>query len=81
VSTEVIEKYELAVMDHTGDTKTIWDPRNADEVDAARDTFNKLKKKGYAIFRVKGDGTKGTQMSAFESDAEKMIAVPPIVGG
>jgi hypothetical protein len=32
-------------MDHSGDTKTIWDPSNAIEVEVARATFDALKKK------------------------------------
>jgi hypothetical protein len=74
-------KHELAVMDHTGDTKTIWDSDNADEVEAARETFNALKKKGYMIYRVGKLGAKGEQMQKFDPEAEKMIAVPAVVGG
>lgn len=72
---------ELAVMDGTGDTKTIWDPRNEDEVEVARDTFKKLKSKGYLIYRVGANGEKSEAMHKFEPTAEKMIAVPPVVGG
>lgn len=73
--------HELATLDRTGDTKTIWDPRNPDEVEAARDTFNRLKKKGYLIYRVGKDGEKSTSMAEFDASAEKMIAVPPVRGG
>lgn len=73
--------HELAVMDRTGDTKTIWDPADEDEVDNARATFDRLKKKGFSIFRVDKDGGKGKRMENFEPDAAKMIAVPVIVGG
>ena len=80
---ETIEdiKGELAVMDHTGDTKTIWDPKNEVEVDLARATFDTLKKKGYLIYRVGTNGEKGVAMTSFDPKAEKLIAVPPIVGG
>lgn len=72
---------EIAVMDRTGDTKTIWDPNNPDEVEVARETFDKLRKKGYLIYRVNTIGNKGEQMLKFDAKAEKMIAVPPVVGG
>ncbi len=75
------KKHTFAVMDKTGDTKTIWDPRNPDEVEAAEDQFKKLKGKGYLIYRVEGDGSKGTAMTKFDPKAEKMIAVPPVTGG
>ena len=77
----VATQCELAVMDHTGDTKTIWDPRNKDEVEVARDAFKKLKDKGYLIYRVGANGEKSTAMHKFDPDAEKMIAVPAVVGG
>lgn len=72
---------EMAVMDRTGDTKTIWDADNPDEIEVARDTFDKLRKKGYLIYRVNKMGNKGEQMLSFDAKAEKMIAVPPVVGG
>lgn len=72
---------ELAVMDSTGDTKTIWDPRNEVEVDVARETFKKLQSKGYLIYRVGANGEKSAAMHKFDPEAEKMIAVPAVVGG
>jgi len=73
--------HTLAAMDETGDTKTIWDPRNPDEVEAAEGTFKMLKKKGYLIYTVGKDGEKNKAITTFDPKAEKMIAVPPIVGG
>lgn len=72
---------ELSIMDSTGDTKTIWDADNQDEVDAARETFKALKKKGYLIYSVNKKGDKGEQMHEFDATAEKMIAAPKVVGG
>lgn len=78
----VLERqHSLAAMDTTGDTKTIWDPRNKDEVDAARETFKALKKKGYLIYSVGKDGEKNKVIHEFDPDLEKMIAVPAVVGG
>lgn len=89
---EEIEEIELgpnqgvmAALDTTGDTKTIWDRTKPDEVDAARATFDRLKKKGYTGYNVKAgkgqEGEKGTIMHSFDPDAERMIMVPPMVGG
>lgn len=72
---------EIAVMDRTGDTKSIWDANNPDEVEVAREAFEKLRKKGYLIYRVNKLGNKGEAMNTFDAKAEKMIAVPPVVGG
>lgn len=74
-------KIAIAVLGSTGDTKSIWDKNQADEVQAARDQFDKLKKKGYLAFQVNKDGTKGDQMRTFDPDAERMIMVPPMQGG
>ena len=72
----------MAALDATGDTKTIWDRTKPDEVEAARATFNTLKRKGYTGYRVKGsEGAKGEIMREFDPEAERMIMVPPMVGG
>lgn len=73
--------HELVVLDATGDTKIIWDPDRADEVAVARRTFEDLKKKGYAAYAVKRDGSKGEVVRAFDADAEKLILAPATVGG
>lgn len=73
---------ELAVMDKSGDTKTIWDKDNPAEVEAARAMFDKLKgEKKYIAYSVKADGKKGEVMQAFDAAAEKIIMAPPMVGG
>lgn len=73
---------EMAIIDGTGDTKLIWDSVNTTEVENARQTFNNLKAQGYVPFRVTGkEGAKGERMREFEPDAERMIMVPPMVGG
>lgn len=74
-------KGELISMDHTGDTKVIWDHKNADEVEAARATFNSLKKKNYIAYTVKKDGDKGEIIREFDPTAEKIIMSPQMVGG
>jgi len=81
-ATETQTKSEMSVMGKEGDTKLIWDRRNADEVDNARRSFDDLRKKGYLAFRVTGkDGEKGEQMTAFDPEAERMIMVPQMKGG
>jgi hypothetical protein len=72
---------EIAVMGKEGDVKTIWNPKNADEVENARKTFNDMKKKGYLAFKVAKDGEKGEQMTEFDPDAAKMILMVPAFQG
>ena len=73
--------HEMCVLDHTGDTKIIWDSSKEDEVSTARDTFDKLRKKGYAAYSVDRKGEKGTVLREFDPNAEKIILAPPTVGG
>lgn len=82
---EVIELNDdqgiLCVMDATGDTKLIWDRKNKDEVQSAKRTFDELKAKGYIAYSVKKDGSAGEVLSDFDKKAEKLIMVPPLIGG
>lgn len=72
---------EMAIMDHTGDTKLIWDSDNSDEVENAKRTFKDLKKKGYACFSVNKKGDKGEVINEFDPLAERLIMAPPLAGG
>jgi hypothetical protein len=72
---------EISVMDQTGHTKHIWDSEKAAEVNAAKDLFDSLTKKGYKAYHVRDNGEEGSVMKSFDKDAEKMILQPPIVGG
>jgi len=75
-------KHEMAIQDASGDTKIMWSKDNEDEVEVARETFNKLIKKGFAAFRVEGKkGDKGEQIRAFDPDAERLIMIPQLAGG
>jgi len=73
---------EIVILDKSGDTKIIWDSEKPVEVENAKETFNRFKKKGYLAFKVVGkEGTKSEQLREFDSDAERIIFSPPIVGG
>jgi hypothetical protein len=73
---------EMNVLDRTGDSKIIWDRNNSDEVDAARDTFDKLKKKGFIAYSVRGErGDKGEILHKFDANAERIIMSPASIGG
>lgn len=74
-------KGELAVLDHTGDTKTLWDPDNAVEIEIAEENFKKFRKKGYLAYKVSEDGKKGEMITTFDPKAGRIIMSPPQVGG
>ena len=64
-----------------GDYKVTWDPEVAAEVEAARKSFNELKKKGMAAYAVDRKGDKGHVLNAFDPEEEAMIMAPALVGG
>jgi len=72
---------ELRIMGSKGDQKVIWDPKNKDEVDASKITFDSLIKKGFKAFKVDKKGDAGSQIRKFDPKAGKIILVPEIVGG
>jgi hypothetical protein len=72
---------ELVILDATGDTRIIWDPDKPDEVGQAKETFTKLKAKGYLAYSVNRKGDKGEVLREFDAEAEKMILAPQTVGG
>lgn len=76
-------KGAMAVMGKEGDTKYIWDKDKPDEVEIARDTFNKfVKDKKYLAFKVVGeDGQKGEQVRTFDANEQRYVFVPPMQGG
>ena len=85
---EEVEEFELPegkcvlqYMSDEGDSRIIWDPDNSDEVDAARDTFDKLTKKGYQAYAVRRGGEKGERVRKFDPTVERLILAPATVGG
>ena len=78
---QVKDAFAPGVIVVAGDSKIIWDSTKVDEVEAAEDTFKKLKKKGYAAYSVKKGGEKGEVLHAFDAQVEKIIMAPARVGG
>lgn len=81
MTTMITEKSTLHVMDQSGDTKVMWSADNPDEVQAAKDTFDKLKGKGYLAYTVREDGEKGEVIRKFDKTAGRIIMAPALVGG
>lgn len=71
----------LECMDQTGDTKVEWNRHKPEEVAAAKASFDVLKGKGYAAFKLSSDGTKGDQIREFDPEAGRILMAPPLGGG
>ena len=73
---------QLRIMDcEEGDLKVIWDSEKQDEIDAAKEQFEKLIKKGYLAYKVGEKGKPSTQIKKFDPDLEKIIMSPQVIGG
>lgn len=81
--TTVLEEttHTLKVLDHTGDTKTLWNPQNQDEVDNAKKVFQRMKRKGFLAYSVGEDGSQGEVLQEFDPLAGAIIMTPQLVGG
>jgi hypothetical protein len=73
--------HEMRILNHTGDTKVIWDRSKPAEVAHAQKTFDDMKKQGYDAFRVGADGKKTELLQKFDPSIEAMILTERIVGG
>jgi hypothetical protein len=72
----------LEIVDPKGDTKVIWDSENEDEVKAAEELFNSLRKKGHLAYAVVGEkGEKGEVIKKFDPELERIILAPAMAGG
>lgn len=71
----------MHVLDHTGDSKLIWNTGNQAEVDAAKELFNKLRDKKYLAYTVDDDGERGEVIRRFDPNAGRIIMAPQLVGG
>ena len=69
----------MAIMSSDGDTKYTWDPKNPDEVDAAREHFDLMRKKGFLVFKIKGCLRKrrGDEVTWFNPRSKGYMYVAP----
>lgn len=75
------DEHVLSVAGYQGDLRSTWDPKNQDEVDSAKATFDRLKKQGYTAHKVKKDGSEGEIIREFDPEAGKIIMMKPMAGG
>lgn len=72
---------ELRTIGKLGDVKISWNKENIDEVNTAREMFEKKIKEGWSAFGEMRLGTKGAQIRTFDPTAQRIVLVPPISGG
>lgn len=72
--------HELAILDHTGDTKVRFDPADTASVDQAQKAWDAAKEKGYLAYAVRG-GDGAEIMREFDPTAPQIVMSPQLVGG
>lgn len=68
------------VMDHTGDTRHEFNPKDAAEIAAAEERFKELTGLGFTAGKRVGDG-KVELLRQFDATAEETIFFPRLKGG
>jgi len=73
---------ELRVMTpKDGDYKVTWDRDRPEEVEAARETFERLKKKGHIAYALRANGKQGEVLREFDPESEAIVLAPALAGG
>jgi len=73
----------LSIPDATGDTRLMWNPRDAEDTALAKKAFKDARKRGMMVYLVdpnSGEST-GQVVTEFPETEGKLIAVKPIQGG
>lgn len=71
----------LSILDSTGDTRIMWNPKDKDERATAEAAFDKAKEKGMIAYSVGENGEPGEVLTSFPKKAGKVIMAPQLVGG
>ena len=66
----------MAVVGASGDTKYTWDPKNPHEVEAAKEHFERMRAKGFLVFKLKG-WVKTEEVTDFNPKDKRLTYVPP----
>lgn len=72
---------QMRELNESGDSTVSWDSDNAEEVQAARATFDRLVGKGFMAYKVTGKDRRGEQIRSFDPKAERIMLVPAMQGG
>lgn len=73
----------LSILDSTGDTRIMWNPRDKDDVASAEAAWDAAKKRGMVAYFVGDNGEAGEviQGTKFPKKEGKIIMAPQLVGG
>lgn len=69
------------VLDHTGDTRFVWDGTDTQQCFEAKRKFDEFIQKGLMAFQVGADGRQGSRIEKFDPTAEEIIFCEVPAGG
>ena len=69
------------VMDHYGDTRHEFGPKNAEDVLHAEEHFRQLRNKRFRAVALGKDGEPATLLDEFDVEAERTLFIPQLQGG
>lgn len=70
------------VIDRTGDTKHLWDPKNEEDIKEMKAIFKRLVRYGrHKAFYITKDNKAGNEMKEFDETAGMVLIMPPVAGG
>ena len=73
---------KICVLDGTGHTEAAtWEQGNPDSLAIASQTFDRLKREGYAAFALTKEGETVGALQEFDSDVEEITFLRPFAGG
>ena len=71
----------LRIFGRSGDEKVSWSLNNQAEIDAAKDSFDAYKRRGFTAFAVTRGNRQGARIEEFDLMLEEILFVPPMAGG
>lgn len=72
---------EISVMGESGDTKHVWNSRDPDSIQRAREVFTLYRSRGYRAFKMNVKGDQGEMMTDFDAASGRILFVPQMQGG
>ena len=69
------------VMNHSGDSRHVFDLANPTDVEVARVRFDDLVRRGYSPVGFAAGDDKGRLLRSFDSSVERTIFIPQLRGG
>lgn len=73
---QITARHAMMILCDKGDERIVWDRDNYQEAKEAKARFMECVKKGYTMYSVDEHEKKHKQITEFDVDAERVIAVP-----